>query len=288
MLTLPALKLLRDRFPGAHLEILGLKPIAALGEKRFYADAIRSLDDPQIARFFAVSSDLPEKFAEYFAKFDLVVSYLSDPDNIFAANVKKCSSATFLTGPARLDHSEHAAFQLAHPLVALGLCLEEPGASIYPSEGDRAAIRRFREDGWSSFVALHPGSGSETKNWPIESWIKLGDAFLAKGRQLLIVAGEADTSRTAKLKSAWREQRVRFAENLPLPQLAAVLEGMTFIGHDSGISHIAAAVGARCLLLFGPTDPVIWAPANQHVAVMRAPKGKMALLEVETVLAATS
>jgi heptosyltransferase-3 len=288
VLTLPAIKLLRDRFPEAHLEILGLKQIAVLAEKRFYANAISSLDDPQLARFFAANSDLPAEFAAYFANFDLIVSYLSDTGKIFETNVKRCSSATFIDGPARLDSSEHASFQLARPLEALGLCLKEPAASIHPSDADRAAVRRFREAGSSSFIVLHPGSGSETKNWPIEHWIQLGNALLAKGRHLLIVAGEADTKRTAKLKSAWSGQPVRFVENLPLPQLAALLQGATFIGHDSGISHMAAAVGARCVLLFGGTDPAIWAPANQGATVLRAPKGEMALLEVEAVLAAMS
>jgi heptosyltransferase-2 len=289
VLTLPAIKLLRGRFPEAQLEILGLRRIAALAEKRFYADAIRSLDDPRLARFFAANSDLPPEFAAYFAKCDLILSYLSDPDKIFETNVKRCSSATFIAGPPKLDGSTHAAFQLARPLEALGLFLKEPAATIYPSEADRAAVRRFGEEGpSSSFVVLHPGSGSETKNWPIENWIKLGDGHLAKGRQLLIVAGEADTERTAKLKSAWSGQPARFAENLPLPQLAALLEDKTFIGHDSGVSHIAAAVGARCVLLFGGTEPAIWAPANQNVTVLQAPDGKIALLEVETVVAATS
>jgi heptosyltransferase-2 len=288
VLTLPAIKLLRDRFPQAHLEILGLKQIAVLAEKRFSADAIRSLDEPQLARFFVANSDLPPEFAAYFAHFNLIVSHLSDPDKIFETNVKRCSSARFIAGPARLDISEHAAFQLARPLAALGLRLKEPAASIHPSDADREAVRRFREAGSSSVIVLHPGSGTETKNWPIENWIQLGNALFAKGRRLLIVAGEADTKRTAKLKSAWSGQPVRFVENLPLPQLAALLQGATFIGHDSGISHIAAAVGARCLLLFGGTDPAIWAPANQGVAVLRAPKEKLALLEVETVLAAMS
>jgi heptosyltransferase III len=284
VLTLPAIKLLRDRFPEARLEILGLKQIAALAEKRFYADVIRSLDDPRLARFFAAYADLPAEFAAYFAKFDLIVSYLSDPDNIFETNVKRCSSAMFIAGPAKLNRSEHAAFQLARPLRALALCLEEASAIIYPSEADRAPVRGFREDDLSSLIVLHPGSGSETKNWPIENWIKLGDALVATGRQLLIVAGEADTERTAKLKSAWSDRPVRFIEDLPLPQLGALLEGITFIGHDSGISHIAAAVGARCVLLFGRTDPAIWAPANKNVTVLRAPQGKMALLDVDLVL----
>ena len=47
VLTLPAIKLLRDRFPDAHIEILGRKHIIALAEKRFYADATRSIEEQQ-------------------------------------------------------------------------------------------------------------------------------------------------------------------------------------------------------------------------------------------------
>ena len=109
VLTLPAIKLLRDRFPNAHIEILGYKHIAALAEKRFYADAIRSLESGELARFFAKDSELPTECANYFASFDLVVSYLFDPDGIFQTNLKRAGARTFLAGPSKLDNSEHAA-----------------------------------------------------------------------------------------------------------------------------------------------------------------------------------
>jgi heptosyltransferase-3 len=70
---------------------------------------------------------------------------------------------------------------------------------------------------------------------------------------------------------------------LPLPQLAAVLEQSTFIGHDSGISHLAAATGARCFILFGPTDPKVWAPQNKDLRVLVAPNGDLNQLDVATV-----
>jgi heptosyltransferase-2 len=101
-----------------------------------------------------------------------------------------------------------------------------------------------------------------------------------------VIVGEADEERARLLALAWSAKPVQFAKNLPLTQLAALLEGGFFIGHDSGISHIAAAAGARCILLFGRTDPAIWAPANQSVTVLRAPEGKMDLLDAETVIAA--
>ncbi|HSV62373.1 MAG TPA: glycosyltransferase family 9 protein [Chthoniobacterales bacterium] len=172
---------------------------------------------------------------------------------------------------------------MARPLQALGLALTDPSARLFPTDEDRNAVRNFRVHDLQQMVALHPGSGSETKNWPIENWIKLGDLLLAKGRSLLIIAGEADTGRMGKLRAAWKQEPVQFAENLPLPHLAALFLGIAFVGHDSGISHIAAAAGARCFLLFGWTDPAIWAPTNENVTVIRAPEGKMPLLEVATV-----
>jgi len=242
---------------------------------------VRSLDSGALARFFARNSELPTDLREYFASFDLIVSYLYDPDKIFEENVRKCGAATFLAGPSKLDNSEHAAFQLARPLQSLGLVFADPAARLFPNDEDRAAVRHFRAN-----VALHPGSGSQTKNWPVENWIKLGNDLLSNGHQTLVLVGEADRQRTEQLKAAWKNDTVQFAENLPLPQIAALLEGRVFVGHDSGISHIAAAAGARCLLLFGWTDPAIWAPANRNVTVLRAPEGKMRLLDCETVIAA--
>ena len=74
------------------------------------------------------------------------------------------------------------------------------------------------------------------------------------------------------------------ALDLPLPELAAILaRADLFLGHDSGVSHIAAAAGARALLLFGPSDPDIWAPPSKKVRVLRAPGEDLSRLGVEAV-----
>jgi heptosyltransferase III len=135
-------------------------------------------------------------------------------------------------------------------------------------------------------LALHPGSGGERKNWALENWRELGD-WLVDSMQpftLLVVIGEADESRAQQLKESWAKRPVCFAQNLPLPQVAALLERCAvFIGHDSGISHLAAAVGTPSLLLFGPTDPEIWAPVGENVRILRAPEGNLRALEFQTV-----
>jgi heptosyltransferase-3 len=286
VLTLPAIKLLRDDFPQAHIEILGYKHIIVLAERRFYADAIHSIEDGPLATFFARDAVLPAELIEYFGSFDLIVSYLFDPDGIFQNNLKRCGSKMFIAGPPKLSGHEHAAIQLARPLEQIGLHLKNPAARIYPTEADREFAQDVLGNSSKPVSALHPGSGSETKNWPIEKWKRLGEHLLSTDRTVLVVAGEADEERLRLLETAWKDKPVRFVKNLALPRLAALFETSVFIGHDSGVSHIAAAVGARSILLFGPTDPAIWAPANENVTVLRSPEGDLRLLAVDTVIEA--
>ncbi len=66
ILTLPALKALRDARPNAHIEILGYRHIAALAENRFYAQAVRSIEYGPLSSFFAKNSELPAELANYF------------------------------------------------------------------------------------------------------------------------------------------------------------------------------------------------------------------------------
>ncbi len=298
MLTLPALKALREAYPDAHVEILGYKHIAALAENRFYAQAVRSIEYGPLSSFFATDSTLSAELAGYFASFDLIVSYLYDPDRIFESNLLRCGVENLLCGPAKIvEKSGHAAKQLARPIEELGIRVVDFTEKIFPSEEDRQFAREFLQTPSQPIVAIHPGSGSQKKNWPVENWIELfsnNSRFsrvrdeVLKNLPLIIVSGEADKEQTAQLEHAWKDRDIRFAKDLMLPHLAAVLEHTTFMGHDSGISHLAAATGATCILLFGPTDPNIWAPTNENVCVLRAQSGNISDLEIESVEAAVA
>jgi heptosyltransferase III len=289
ILTLPALKALRDARPQAHIEILGYKHIALIAEKRFYAQAVRSIEYAPLARFFARNSDLSTELADYFASFDLIVSYLYDPDRIFETNLRRCGVENLICGPARIaENAGHAARQLAGPIEEMGINVVDLAARIFPSTEDRAFACEFLASMPQPIVAIHPGSGSNQKNWPLENWIELfsSSSVLADVEGLLVISGEADKAQTDQLEREWKNRNLRFARNLPLSHLAAVLERSIFVGHDSGISHLAAAAGANCILLFGPTDPDVWAPANDNLQILRAPNGRLDDLRIETVEAA--
>ncbi|CAN5315759.1 hypothetical protein BH20VER2_BH20VER2_00650 [soil metagenome] len=288
ILTLPAIRLLREEYPHAHLEILGYKHIVALAEGRYYAQATRSIEYGALASFFARGAELPDELADYFSDFELVVSYLFDPDGIFQQNLARSGVDYFISANPKMAGDKHAAVQLANALrEQLHLRLSDPAARLYPSLADRAAAQTFLAGTTPPVVALHPGSGSETKNWPIEQWVQLGDALLKSrlATSLLVIGGEADEQQLAAFRASLRDERIRFAQNLPLPELAAVVERCAlFLGHDSGISHLAAAVGTPCLLLFGPTEPAVWAPPHAHVRVLRPASAVLADLPLEVVL----
>jgi heptosyltransferase III len=289
ILTLPALKALRDARPHVHIEILGYKHIAVLAEKRFYAEAVRSIEYGPLARFFARNSELPAELADYFASFDLILSYLYDPDRIFEGNLRRCGVENLICGPAKIvENAGHAARQLTRPVEELGINVAELAERIFPSIEDREFAREFLALVPPPIIAIHPGSGSHEKNWPLENWIRLfspGSRF-AGVEGLVVISGEADEAQIDQLEREWKNRDVRFARNLPLTRLAAVLESSIFIGHDSGISHLAAAAGANCILLFGPTDPDVWAPKNENVQVLRAPNTRLSDLRIEQIEAA--
>jgi heptosyltransferase-3 len=282
--TLPAIQALRQAHSTAQIEILGYKHIAVLAENRFYTQRVRSIESSSLSRFFAKDAELPSELVNYFAGFDLIVSYLYDPDLIFETNLRRSGVQRIVHGPAKVDSSTHAVRQLARPIEQLGLLFSDFAPKIFPSTRDQCAAGEFLAGLKAPIVAFHPGSGSEKKNWPLQSWVDLGNHFLQSfPGSLLIVSGEADQKQTRELERIFDNSRTRFARSLPLPELAAVLEKTLFVGQDSGISHLAAAAGANSILLFGPTDPAVWTPLNKNVIVIGAPEGDLTRLNVDVV-----
>ncbi|MEK7706495.1 MAG: glycosyltransferase family 9 protein, partial [Verrucomicrobiota bacterium] len=120
-------------------------------------------------------------------------------------------------------------------------------------------------------IALHPGSGSERKNWPEAKWAELLRHLVNSTElHLLLVGGEAEGERLRRLAAALPTARAVVARSLPLAELAGQLQSCAaFVGHDSGITHLAAALGLPTLVLWADTVEEIWRPQGEHVTVVR-------------------
>src|SRR5579862_6406047 len=169
-MTLPAVGALRERWPEGHIEILGYPHIIELARGRYYADETRSIDARAMAGFFIPNAVLAPELMEYFSGFNVVVSYLFDPDSIFADNVRRCGVKQVIEASPK-PNDTYAAAHYCRPLESLAIYVDEPRPRLHPSEADRQAASQFlKMSGREPIVAVHPGSGSEKKNWPVEKF----------------------------------------------------------------------------------------------------------------------
>jgi heptosyltransferase-2 len=271
ILTLPVLAALRHRFPEHSLEILGYPSVASLAVPGGLADDISPLESPGFTSFFVANGSIPKEAADWFLGFDWIISYLYDPQDIFHSNVARCSAAQFIVGPHRPDEAlaVHAAEQLLRPLQALGICAPDSRPRLFLSAAPPARPR----------LAIHPGSGGERKNWPEAKWVELLKLLAAQTAcDLLLIGGEAEGDRCARLAAALPSGRAHIAQNLPLIELARRMQGCSaFIGHDSGITHLAAALDLPGLVLWGETAMATWRPQSARMKILHDPAGLNAL-----------
>jgi heptosyltransferase-3 len=132
-----------------------------------------------------------------------------------------------------------------------------------------------------SFLAVHPGSGSSTKNWPEESF---GEAIdeLAGNKPWLLIRGPAEETIGSQLE---RRANAVALSCCPTRTLGEILRrARLYVGNDSGISHLAAAWGAPTLTLFGPTDPRLWSPVGRQAREIASPSSSLRDLQVEAVV----
>ena len=277
ILTLPAIAALRRQFPQAHLEVLGYPHIAQLAVAGGLADRVQPIEARGLAGFFARGGTLEPDLVDYFSEFDLVISYLYDPDEIFKTNVGRCLVKQFIVGPHRPDEADrtHATQVYLKPLERLAIFDADPvpRLSFNPQPSTLNQL------------ALHPGSGSEKKNWPETKWAGLIQQIIATTRwNLLLVGGEAEGERLRRLAAVLPPARCSIAQGLPLAELAQRIQSCAaFVGHDSGITHLAAAVGLPCVVLWADTLEEVWRPQGEPLVILKEITGVRAI-SVEKVM----
>lgn len=277
ILTLPVLAALRRQFPGVHVELLAYPQFAVLALQSRLANQIHPIESRPLAAFFARDGVLNDVLSGFFAQFHVVFSYLYDPDEIFRNNLARVTRAQVIQGPHRPNESspQHAAQQLLVPLERLG---------IFDADY-RPALVLHEHSVRENCLVVHPGSGSESKNWPEAAWMAFLSAWLETDhRSVLLLGGESEGDRLTRLASELPPDRLQIARSLPLDTLASRMSScLGFVGHDSGISHLAAAAGLPGLVLWGPSNPVVWRPASSRVELLVATHG-LAQLSVQSVL----
>ena len=247
-----------------------------------------AFDDPAVTGLFMPTGPGP---AAALGPIRAGVAWCADPEGVLRANLARLGAGEVVVAPSRPpDARRHVADYLLDTLTPLGVSEAHrvetgPRFEIPLSLADAAAGRLARLGlAYRRWVAVHPGSGSRSKNWPAEALAALLDRLpAALGTAPVVVAGPADGEVLGAVLADLPTPPA-LLRDLPLPELAAVLrQAAAYVGNDSGPTHLAAMLGLPTLALFGPTDPALWAPRGRRVRVVR--HQPLADLAPETVLA---
>jgi ADP-heptose:LPS heptosyltransferase len=252
LLTIPALRALRAE--GGRLTLAARPHLAALVVALGEADAALDFESLRLDTLFAGegSPRLPEA--------ERLVCWFGARDADF---VRRLSARASRTVVAPSTTPERPVW--AHLLATVGGAADRAPARVSNDLVARgtAAVRAAGVDPSRRFVVVHPGAGSASKQWPPEAFAAALAAL--SDVTMLVHEGPADADPAARLLSLLPSARRLLHPDLPA-LAGALARCALYVGNDSGVSHLAASVGANCVLLFAGAN-LAWMPWLRRAVV---------------------
>ncbi len=273
LLALPTMRIFRRAFSSSTLAILGRPERLSLVSFDLQAQSVHHIDQAGMAYFYAEGASLPVGLSDFFSSFGVILVFAKTTGGLLADNLKRAGAERVIllpSFPCKVSKM-HVADYLVDSLGAWGFEKENSFHLLQLPEDALDFARCFFgnvgvEEG-KEVLAIHPGSGSPAKNWSPENFALVADSLSGRAR-ILLLSGPAQDG-VAEVRRGMKRASPLVAENLPLLHLAALLQRSTaYLGNDSGITHLAAALGVPTVAIFGPTDPAIWGPQGPEVRIL--------------------
>ncbi len=256
------------------LERLGRSSRIDLAARTEFADlvasdvTVRSIESYEISRLFVRGGAADERVKNFFASYESVYSWLGSAVPDFARQLMSLTQGRACLFPFRpLRGSMH---QCDYYLRCVG---ESPDCAA-PRVLLKADGVAWCESYWEQHaladrpvLALAPGSGARQKNWPVSGFATVAQWWREQthGAVIVIIGPvEEDRGGYGPLRAD-----ALLVGNLRLAQVAALLSRCDlYIGNDSGMTHLAASLGASTVAIFGPSDTIQWAPRGEKVMIV--------------------
>ncbi|RKY07556.1 MAG: hypothetical protein DRP66_06450 [Planctomycetota bacterium] len=289
LLTLPLAGFLKQSCALGGVDFIGHTEYIGFYPGRTCIDSIKSIESIEFHRLFAAQEQFTvednDRLIASFARYECIVSFLGagdanfEPNLIFTVNCSHPADITLLPLAAEAEFSGHISrfyidrFARENSIAAEESAFGPDKALLTPHAGDvengakLLAAAGVNPD--ETLVVIHPGSGGRAKCRHPENYRQIADRLRLAGRQVVFLLGPAELERfDADTLGKFRST----APCLARLDLAGVLQVMThsncYIGNDSGISHLAGAMGLRTLAMFGPTNSALYRPLGPDVSVM--------------------
>jgi len=292
VMTIPALRQLRQLFPQAHITLA-----TRAWAQGLFADA-EFIDAVQVHEGTGLRSVVKQVKQWRQGNFDLAVLFPNSLETALVASLArvpirvgyaKDGRQSLLTHPLELPEwraSKHEVFYYLKIVAELEWVVKgeqsflntEPNTALQVNESRQAAAADFLAargvKPGSKLVALCPGSiNSRAKRWPVERYAVLADRLMDElGAEVLLIGSAAEAEVSAAVRSRMMNQPVMLAGETKLDELVAILSLVDLlITNDTGPAHIAAALGRPTLVIFGPTNPLTTRPFSPFAEVLRNP-----------------
>lgn len=277
LLTLPALQALHVAWPQAEIELMGNSWAVDWLPGRSVVVGSACFDRGDWAALFQPDAQPEAAVLAYLAQFDVLLSYATPPAHAFAYNLTRLARGWCMSFDPRPPSGEmaHVSEFLQRPLREWGIAPTREAPRLWLRQAEQSlAAQWWKEHGLDGqwVLAVHPGSGSRTKNWLAQRFADVAaDLVRKRSARVLLLGGPADADAVRQMRAALAGVACAELLDAPLPYLAAVLEHcQAYVGNDSGVSHLAAALGVPTVAVFGPTDPCRWAPRGPRACNISA------------------
>lgn len=288
ILTLPLAAFMKDVLGLGGVDILGHSEYVGILPGRTCIDGISSIDSIDLHRLFVETKafDLKDRdpLINTFSGYAWIATFLGEPGSNFEQNLiftANCShSAEVITlslNPPKGFSGHLTDFYIQHFISQSGLSLQprqaQPGDYlIKATEVDivqgKELLKETGLEAGKKLVIIQPGSGGPSKCWHMDNFLAVAKKLGSKDIEVIFLLGPAELDRISNATIKSISSVARYLRDLSLAQVLGLLScADAFIGNDSGITHLAAALGVRTLAVFGPTNPAVYKPTGPAVTV---------------------
>jgi heptosyltransferase-2 len=304
VMSLPALRAVREKFPRARITIAVGKPAAEIIRMSGYADetievdrvALRDGFKPfSVLRVFKVAQDVRRRQFDFvidlhsFAETNLLALFSGASKRLFSR--RRGRSLDFLANfkpapPVEEDNRErHQVDRYLDVLLPLGITEAERIPRLATRFDDDHEIdkllRKSKAEAGAPLVGLFPGAGHESRRWPLELFAQLADSLVRNDAvRPVVFAGPEERALIPQMRSLFPASTV-ILDHLTIRQLASAQARLAvFVSNDTGPVHIAAAVGVPIVLLLDSRAPDSYFPLSEsRRTIYGAPIAKISVEE---------
>ncbi|HEY0004188.1 MAG TPA: glycosyltransferase family 9 protein [Pyrinomonadaceae bacterium] len=292
VMSLPALRAIRERFPRARITVAVGASSASLVELSGYADATMAVDrvalrdGPKLASVWRIGQFVKDVRSR---RFDFVIDlhslsetnllgFLSGaPKRLYSRRPGR--SLDFLSNfyprpPVEKDHkSRHLIDRYLDVLAPLGIKDAPRSTQIRTRPADDSVVEKLlkkaKADTGAPLVGLFPGAGHPSRRWPLARFAELAEKLVRDDEvRIVVFAGPEERSMVKEMRAVFPRSAL-ILDRLTLPQLASALARLAvFVSNDTGPLHIATAVGASVVLLLDHRAPSSYIPVEGRMQVI--------------------